>query len=123
MTALDQVRKLEQEVIDRLKELEPLIREYEDLRDIAQRLELHYTPGSAGSASAAPARKATTSRRKTGAKRASTNTTTSRRKTTAKQASANATSTRASARNAATKPRSRRAASNKASTQAEAGSS
>src|SRR5690349_19171369 len=33
MTVLDQVRELEREVIDRLKELEPLIREYEELRE------------------------------------------------------------------------------------------
>src|SRR3954452_1469137 len=104
MTVLDQVRKLEREVIDRLQELEPLIREYEELRDIAQRLELDYTPGSAGSASPAPAHKATTARRKTGAKRASAKT----------------TSARASARKAAAKPRGRRAASKKAPTQAKA---
>jgi hypothetical protein len=89
MTVLDQVRKLEREVIDRLQELEPLIREYEELREIAPRLELEYTPGSAAATSAAAAGKATTSRRNTGAKRAS----------------AKATSTRSSARKSA-KPRS-----------------
>src|SRR3954470_17512490 len=106
MTVLDQVRELEREVIDRLQELEPLIREYEELREIAQRLELDYTPGSAAAAPAAPVRKATTSRRNTGAKRAS----------------AKATSTRSSARKAPAKPR-RRAASKKAATQAKAASS
>ena len=72
MTVLDEVRKLEREVIDRLKELEPLTREYEELREIAQRLGLDYTPGAPGSAAAAgasraPARNSTTSRRRTGA--------------------------------------------------------
>src|SRR3954449_3473078 len=102
MTVLDQVRKLEREVIDRLQELEPLIREYEELREIAQRLELEYTPGSAASASAASAGKATTSRRNRGAKRAN----------------AKATRTRPSARKSAVKPRRRRAAGKKAPVQA-----
>src|SRR3954470_8920340 len=96
MTVLDQVRKLERELIDRLQELEPRIREYEALREIAQRLDLAYTPGSAASVDAAG--KATTARRNPGAKRAS----------------AKATGTRSSARRAAAKPRRRRAASKKA---------
>jgi Winged helix-turn-helix DNA-binding len=49
MSLLDQVRKLEQEVVDRLKELEPLTREYDQLRKVAERLGLKYTPGSAKS--------------------------------------------------------------------------
>jgi MarR family protein len=49
MSLLDQVRKLEQQVVDRLKELEPLTREYEQLRAVAQRLGLKYSPGSGGS--------------------------------------------------------------------------
>jgi hypothetical protein len=49
MSLVDQVRKLEKEVIDRLKELEPLTREYAQLRKVAQRLGLKYTPGSAKS--------------------------------------------------------------------------
>jgi len=93
MTVLDQVRKLEQEVIERLKELEPLIREYDELRGLAQRLELDYTPGST-----AAARKPTRSRRNTGATRAR----------------AKAASPGSSTRNAAAKPRGRRAASKKA---------
>jgi Winged helix-turn-helix DNA-binding len=47
MSLLDQVRKLEQQVMDRLKELEPLTREYEQLRKVAERLGLKYSPGSA----------------------------------------------------------------------------
>jgi hypothetical protein len=46
MSLLDQVRKLEQQVVDRLKELEPLTREYEQLRKVAERLGLKYSPGS-----------------------------------------------------------------------------
>src|SRR4051794_26170295 len=102
MTVLDQVRKIEQEVIERLQELEPLIREYDELRGLAQRLELDYTPGST-----AAARKPTRSRRNTGAKRAS-----------AKPASPGS-----STRKAAAKPRGRRAARKKAPAQAKAGSS
>ena len=49
MLLVDQVRKLEQQVMDRLKELEPLTREYDQLRKVAQRLGLKYTPGSAKS--------------------------------------------------------------------------
>src|SRR3954468_13359609 len=44
MPLLDQVRKLEQEVVDRLKALEPLLREYDQLRRVAERLGLKYTP-------------------------------------------------------------------------------
>src|SRR3954452_15658412 len=101
MTVLDEVRKLEREVIERLRELEPLIREYEELREIAQRLELDYTPETAAAASLAAASKSTTSRRSTGAKRTS----------------AKATSTGSSGRKAATKPRRRRAASKTAPAQ------
>jgi Winged helix-turn-helix DNA-binding len=49
MSLLDQVRKLEQQVVERLKELEPLTREYEQLRKVAERLGVKYTPGSAES--------------------------------------------------------------------------
>ena len=49
MLLVDQVRKLEQQVMDRLKELEPLTREYDQLRKVAQRLGLKYAPGSAKS--------------------------------------------------------------------------
>jgi hypothetical protein len=44
MSLQDQVRKLEQQVVDRLKELEPLTREYEQLRKVAERLGVKYTP-------------------------------------------------------------------------------
>jgi hypothetical protein len=46
MSLLDQMRKLEQQVVDRLNELEPLTREYEQLRELAQRLGIKYAPGS-----------------------------------------------------------------------------
>jgi hypothetical protein len=49
MSVLDQVRKLEQQVVDRLKELEPLTREYEQLRKLAERLGVKYSPRSAAS--------------------------------------------------------------------------
>ena len=44
MSVLDEVRKLEQQVIDRLRELEPLVREYEQLREVAGRLGVEYEP-------------------------------------------------------------------------------
>jgi hypothetical protein len=47
MSLVDQVRKLEHEVVERLRELEPLTREYDQLRKVAHRLGLKYTPGSA----------------------------------------------------------------------------
>jgi len=46
MSLLDQVRKLEQQVMSRLKELEPLMREYDQLRRVAQRLGLDYSSAS-----------------------------------------------------------------------------
>jgi MarR family len=59
MSVLDQVRKLEQQVVDRLKELEPLTREYEQLRKVAERLGVKYSPGSAeGDGVAEPAKSA-----------------------------------------------------------------
>ena len=47
MSLLDQVRNLPQQVIDRLKELEPLAREYDQLRKFAERLGVKYSPDSA----------------------------------------------------------------------------
>jgi hypothetical protein len=44
MSLLDEVRKLEQQVVNRLKELEPLTREYEQLRKLAERLGVKYSP-------------------------------------------------------------------------------
>src|SRR5687768_11870181 len=44
MLVLDQVRDLERRVVSRLRELEPLMREYEQLREAAQRLGVRYTP-------------------------------------------------------------------------------
>jgi winged helix-turn-helix DNA-binding protein len=46
MSMVDQVRKLEQEVVSRLKELEPLKGEYDQLRKLAARLGVKYSPGS-----------------------------------------------------------------------------
>jgi hypothetical protein len=45
MSLVDQVRKLEQQVVERLKELEPLTHEYDQLRKLAERLGLKYSPG------------------------------------------------------------------------------
>ena len=69
MSLLDQVHKLEQQVVDRLKELEPLTREYEQLRKVAERLGVKYSPGSAeddGAATAKPAKSSDRARSSSG---------------------------------------------------------
>jgi MarR family len=53
MSLPDQVRKLEHEVVDRLKALEPLIFEYDQLRKVAERLGVKYTRTPADAAEAA----------------------------------------------------------------------
>src|SRR3954453_16856966 len=58
MSLLDQVRKLEEQVLNRLRELEPLVREHEQLRAVAERLGVKYSP-SPGEASEAEATAAT----------------------------------------------------------------
>jgi hypothetical protein len=59
MSLLDEARKLEQSVVKRLKELEPLLREYDQLRKLGERLGVRYTPGpaqeDAGAQAAKPA--------------------------------------------------------------------
>src|SRR4051795_5239603 len=50
MSLPNQVRKLEHEVVDRLKALEPLIFEYDQLRKVAERLGVKYTPTAAEAA-------------------------------------------------------------------------
>ena len=70
MSVLDQVRKLEQQVVDRLEELEPLTREYEQLRKVAERLGVKYSPRSAkddGAATAKPAKASDRARPRAGA--------------------------------------------------------
>ena len=68
MSVLDQVRKLEQQVVDRLKELEPLTREYEQLRKVAERLGVKYSPGSAeDDGEAKPAKSSDRARTRAGA--------------------------------------------------------
>lgn len=61
MLVLDQVRDLERRVVSRLRELEPLMREYEQLRKAAQRLGVKYTPR----ADRAPSEQRPASRRRT----------------------------------------------------------
>ena len=71
MSRVDLVRKLEQQVVERLKELEPLTREYDQLRKVARRLGLKYTPGSAtsGDGATSSATRRRTSKRVPAAKR------------------------------------------------------
>src|SRR3954447_24139651 len=59
MSLLEQPRALEHQVLDRLRELEPLTREYEQLRELAERLGVTYTPqASESEQTPAPARRA-----------------------------------------------------------------
>jgi len=44
LSVLDEVRSLEKHVVARLRELEPALAEYEELRKLADRLELGYDP-------------------------------------------------------------------------------
>jgi hypothetical protein len=46
MSVLDQLRDLERQVVGRLRELEPLVSEYEQLRAAAERLGVTYNPRS-----------------------------------------------------------------------------
>ena len=47
MSVLDQVRALEQQVQQRLRELRPLVAEYRDLEQVAERLGLKRDDGDA----------------------------------------------------------------------------
>src|SRR4051794_2600610 len=58
MSLLDEARKLEQALVKRLKELEPLMREYDQLRKLGERLGVKYTPTPAQEAAAAAAKPA-----------------------------------------------------------------
>jgi hypothetical protein len=96
MSLLDQVRKLEQQVVGRLRELEPLTREYEQLRKVAERLGVRYTPTATDDETDRPPATATT-----GAAKA-------RAKPRAARTTAKARTTRSSGKSAAkraTKPR------------------
>src|SRR6188472_906559 len=64
MSLLDQVGELEQQIVERLQELEPLIGEYNQLRQLAQRLGVSYTPAEEDTAT-----RATSARRKSAAKK------------------------------------------------------
>jgi hypothetical protein len=71
MSLLDQARQLEGQVVERLKELEPLIAEYNQLRQLAERLGVSYTPPEEGTGAAAPAARGTakkSARRRSAAK-------------------------------------------------------
>jgi predicted HTH transcriptional regulator len=46
LSVLDEVRSLEKHVVARLRELEPALAEYEELRKLADRLELGYDPAA-----------------------------------------------------------------------------
>jgi Winged helix-turn-helix DNA-binding len=129
MSLVDQVRKLEQQVVERLKELEPLTREYDQLRKVAQRLGLKYSPGSteAGDAATAPKSARRAGKRAAAAKRAPRTPTKAKaargvaakptakprgtRSSTATQTSASARATGASETVAAARPRKRAATS------------
>ena len=58
MSLLDQVRRFEKQLVSRLRELEPLTREYEQLRRAAERLGIRYAPADSEPAAGAQPRSA-----------------------------------------------------------------
>jgi len=75
MSLLDQVRQYEQQVVERLKELEPLIGEYTQLRKLAQRLGVSYTPPEENeAATGAPARRTSAGKKRTPTRRSAAKT-------------------------------------------------
>jgi hypothetical protein len=65
MSVLEDVRRFEEGLVERLRELEPLIHEYDQLRAVAQQLGVSYTPGEQPAPANAPGRRI--SRRPAGA--------------------------------------------------------
>jgi Winged helix-turn-helix DNA-binding len=59
MSLLDQARELEGQLVERLNELEPLIAEYNQLRQLAERLGVSYTPPGESAGAAALASRGT----------------------------------------------------------------
>lgn len=57
MSVLDQLRDVERQLVARLRELEPMVREYEELRVAAERLGVGYQPRSDAPEDAATAAK------------------------------------------------------------------
>jgi hypothetical protein len=76
MAVLDQLKDLERQVAGRLRELEPLVAEYQELQQVAQRLGIERAAADSAAAPAVTRRRAT--RRKSAA--ASTGRRTSRRR-------------------------------------------
>src|SRR6185437_8422423 len=70
MSVLDDLKAMEKQVVGRLRELEPLVAEYEELRRAAERLGVDYQPQAQLSAAATPRRRRSTSTRPAPAKRA-----------------------------------------------------
>jgi hypothetical protein len=99
MSLLDEVRKLEHQVVSRLKELEPLTREYNQLRQLAQRLGLRYSAPSEAAPEDAPASSPATGRRTAANKRTATRAATKPR--AAKRATAKPEKPRTAARRTA----------------------
>jgi hypothetical protein len=102
MSLLDEARKLEQAVVKRLKELEPLIREYDQVRKLGERLGVKYTPEPADESTAAQTAKPAAARARAGRERAA--------KTAAKPRSARSTTVRKPAGAAKSKGASAKAA-------------
>jgi hypothetical protein len=64
MSLLDEVRTFEQTVVRRLRELEPLLGEYKQLRTLAQRLGISYSPDEHSTATATASTRRTRSAKK-----------------------------------------------------------
>jgi hypothetical protein len=81
MSLLDEVRKFEHQVVERLRELEPLIAEYNQLRKLAGRLGVSYTPPQEDTAaSTAPAGRTSAAKQSKPARRSAAKPRSARRK-------------------------------------------
>jgi ribosomal protein S25 len=55
MSVLEELRSMKEQVLARLRELEPLVAEYEELRRVADELSLDYEPGDQAAPRSRPA--------------------------------------------------------------------
>jgi CRP-like cAMP-binding protein len=65
VSVLDELRALEEQIVTRLRELEPMVAEYQELRAAAERLGIEYAPGAAPSGASRKAPTRSTSTRRT----------------------------------------------------------
>jgi hypothetical protein len=69
MSVLDDLKAMEKQIVGRLRELEPLVAEYEELRRAAERLGVDYDAQARSSAAPTPRRRRSSSTRPAATKR------------------------------------------------------